>query len=389
MTCELILINENNLVMAVDKTTVLNDEKIFDDVNKIFDFSGKHTMAVMVYGNPDFMSIPMEDFLSNFKDEISTNKYDKLEDLGYSIIDYIEEEYSAYEMDIKLIKYEFLRLFDNFIRDILSENKEKACLESFEEFLDNFDTDKYINVLEDIKDKTEFKSLDDFFNKLTSLFSSPNDYIKDLLYKLFVRMLILKKTGIVIGGYDKLNKNPSFINFELITLLDGEVIKSDFKRINYGGDNLILAFSQTNEIMSFLSGIHPKFQYAFLSGFESYYSDYLGKLDIIKDDVSNNLSNSNEFNINKNEFNDLKLVMRGFDKSYDYLKKEIESIKEDNKNFYLEKLSDLSSSELGFLAKFLIAITNLKYCLNNGYDISDLSFDIALLKHDEFKWFYG
>jgi len=153
-------------------------------------------------------------------------------------------------------------------------------------------------------------------------------------------MLILKKTGIVIGGYDKLNKNPSFINFELITLLDGEVIKSDFKRINYGGDNLILAFSQTNEIMSFLSGIHPKFQYAFLSGFESYYSDYLGKLDIIKDDVSNNLSNSNEFNINKNEFNDLKLVMRGFDKSYDYLKKEIESIKEDNKNFYLEKLSD-------------------------------------------------
>ena len=123
MTCELILVNENNLIMAADKTTVLNNERIFDDVNKIFDFSGKYTMAVMVYGNPDFMSIPMEDFLSNFKEEISYNRYDKLEDLGYSIIDYIEEEYLDYEVDIKLIKYEFLRLFDNFIRDILSENK--------------------------------------------------------------------------------------------------------------------------------------------------------------------------------------------------------------------------------------------------------------------------
>lgn len=388
MTCELILVNENNLIMAADKTTVLNNERIFDDVNKIFDFSGKYTMAVMVYGNPDFMSISMEDFLSNFKEEISYNRYDKLEDLGYSIIDYIEEEYLDYEVDIKLIKYEFLRLFDNFIRDILSENKEKDCLESFEEFLDNFDTDKYINVLENIKNKNEFNSLDDFFNKLTSLFSSSDDYIKDLLYKLFIQMLILKKTGIVIGGYDKLNKNPSFINFELITLLDGEVIKSDFKRIDYNGDNLILAFSQTKEIMSFLSGIHPKFQYTFLSGFESYYNDYLDKLNIIKDDVSNNMSNFNELNINKNEFNDLKLVMKGFSKSYDYLKKEIESIKNDNKNFYLEKLSDLSSKDLGFLAKFLIAITNVKYCLNNGYNISDLSFNIALLKDDKFMWFY-
>ncbi|OWT32911.1 hypothetical protein BGI41_05110 [Methanobrevibacter sp. 87.7] len=301
MTCELVLINENNLIMAADKSTILNDEKIFDNVNKIFDFSGKHVMAVMVYGNPDFMSISMEDLLLDFKDEISYNKYDNLEDLGYSIIDYIEEEYSDYEMDIKLIKFEFLRLFGNFIRDILNDNEEKACLESFEEFLNNFDIDKYKTVFESIKSNKEFKSLDNFFNNLASLFSCSNTYIKDLLYKLFIRMLILKKTGIVIGGYDTISNEPYFINFELITLLDGEVITSDFKKVVYEGDNLILAFSQTKDIVAFLSGIHPKFQYNLFYRIESYYNDYFNKLNIIKEDIIN--SDNKSFNKLKEDIN--------------------------------------------------------------------------------------
>lgn len=417
MTCELLLMNKENIVLAADKTTILNGERIFDDVNKIFDFSGKYPMGFIVYGNPDFMSVPMEDFILNLKNKISVNNYENLEDLGYSLIDFIEEEYLNYKIDINLIKYEFLRLFSHFVKDILNDNGEDLCLKSFEEFLDDFNFEKYNATYNKLIENEEFRDLDKYFTDLALLFTGSKNYVKELLIKMFFRMLVLKKTGVVIGGFDSFNK-PSFINFELITLFGGELIFTDFKRITYDGNNLILAFTQTKEIMNYLTGIHPDFQYDLFEYINDLYFRYLDKLNDFKKNITVNQDNkidsdvthikftdiknrsnsdlNSEYNkldcdsldeIDRDRYSQIKSDISGLNKADNILKDVIEIIKDNNKNDSLDSLSNLSVKELGFYAKSLINITNVKYSINNDYDVYDIPMDIVLINKGGLKWF--
>lgn len=61
MTAEIAVMNKSGVALAADsKVTIGGGIKAFDTVTKIFPLSRVHPVALMVWGNPDFMEYPIE-----------------------------------------------------------------------------------------------------------------------------------------------------------------------------------------------------------------------------------------------------------------------------------------------------------------------------------------
>ena len=69
MTAEVGILNANGVVLAADSAlTMGNSEqmKIFNSGNKIFSLGPSHSVAMMMFGNVQFMGIPWEIIVTGF-----------------------------------------------------------------------------------------------------------------------------------------------------------------------------------------------------------------------------------------------------------------------------------------------------------------------------------
>ena len=62
MTAEIAVLNKNGVALAADSTVTATDRagtKTFDTVNKVFTLSKVHPVAIMVFGNAEFMGFSL------------------------------------------------------------------------------------------------------------------------------------------------------------------------------------------------------------------------------------------------------------------------------------------------------------------------------------------
>lgn len=157
MTAEICLLNKNGLVFAADSAvTVANnqDSKVFNSANKLFSLGDNHDIGIMIYGNADFMGIPWEVVIKEFKHTLEKEKYKTVEDytsLFFDFVKGVKEVKNKVSLSVVVDNYVF-EIFE-FIYDNFQIELSEA-MNSFEnqnnQDYDEFINDVFIDVLEEI-----------------------------------------------------------------------------------------------------------------------------------------------------------------------------------------------------------------------------------------------
>jgi len=79
MTAEVAVVNRGAIALAADSLVTISSEdgpqKTFN-VNKLFTLSKHHPVGVMVYGNAEFLHVPWETIIKQYRKELGKKHFD-------------------------------------------------------------------------------------------------------------------------------------------------------------------------------------------------------------------------------------------------------------------------------------------------------------------------
>jgi hypothetical protein len=85
--------NSLAVALAADSAATVSDgrdNKVYNSANKLFMLSKHHPVGVMVFSSSSLLGIPWETILKMFREELGSKEYDKLEEYGDKLIQYID-----------------------------------------------------------------------------------------------------------------------------------------------------------------------------------------------------------------------------------------------------------------------------------------------------------
>ncbi len=176
MTSEIIIMNKNGVSIAADSVATVNDSKIFNSANKIFNLSKFEPVGIIIYANANLMGIPWEILIKQYRDELADESFEKLSDYGKHFIKFLQnhdlllnEEYQSFFVKTTLNNH-FRVIFDFFreliYKDNQSENngKEGIVFPKAEEIPKLF-KDFLTDFLENIEKEDDFVYGEEFSDK--------------------------------------------------------------------------------------------------------------------------------------------------------------------------------------------------------------------------------
>ena len=69
MTVEIGILNKHAVALAADSKVSVG-RKTYDTANKLFTLSKRHPVGVMIYGNAEFMELPWETLIKQFRSQL-------------------------------------------------------------------------------------------------------------------------------------------------------------------------------------------------------------------------------------------------------------------------------------------------------------------------------
>jgi hypothetical protein len=123
MTSEIILMNKEAIAMAADSAATLTDSKIFQ-ANKIFTLSKYAPVGVMIYGSSQFMGIPWETIIKEYRKILSKQKFDSIEEYANHFLKFLVNDNQMLSKDDQ--KHFFAMYLDGYFSYITDQIKEKV-----------------------------------------------------------------------------------------------------------------------------------------------------------------------------------------------------------------------------------------------------------------------
>lgn len=298
MTAEIAIMNKTAIALASDSAvTIGNRDKFYNTANKLFMLSKFHPVGIMIYNNAEFMGVPWEIIIKQYRTYIRDKELDFLEDYFYDFIEFLnsneilnlkdyEKEYFATNV------ISFLKEVDNEIRqnykEFVEKYQRKPNKNEINLIIKNV-IDNYYNLF---NSKAKLKNLPSNYEKYIN-----NEY-KNIVLRLIDEILLDHKemdsiildnliqccynifikevegplySGLVIAGYGEKNIFPALISGHFYGILNGHVkyILKQRNEINRDNDNCIIPFAQTEIVDTFLTGINPNYLNVLDGAFES------------------------------------------------------------------------------------------------------------------------
>lgn len=284
MTAEISIMNNKGIVLAADSAvtmTIGNSQKPYNTANKLFTLGSKHSIAVMVYGNAEFMGVPWEIIIKEFRKEVRLEALPTLNDYANCFIQFVATR--SYLNNDELSNIYIHNLITNTLNVVLSESQEKvnrilgekyniksneitttinetivailANIMGHRVILDNYDQSSFILKYQDLI--TQILK--------ANIFEEINDELIGNFIELVYRNVVVKNdfivtSGIVFGGYGSDEIFPSNICYEFDFMIDQKIkfIKKEENKIDaIRSTSSISAFAQGDMIWTILKGIDP------------------------------------------------------------------------------------------------------------------------------------
>lgn len=380
MTAEILIMNPSAISMATDSVVTVGDKKTYSGVNKLFMLSNNHPMGIMIYGNANFMEMPMESLIKEYRKICETKEYKTVKEFADNFMIFLKD-YSFSKSDPKEIFEKYLNDFkdkmpDDFINELINDTDD-----ILNKLNSQFDK-KFLNFLK----SKEYGEYDHFFDKIIG--DNPNVYskqkikIKEILQKYFIVFLLLQSTGIVISGFNEEDIYPSFSANNILTIVKDELWFDEiFKKENYKYP-IIQPFAQTDVVNTFLMGVDMNILNSIGHFFKNGINDYTNMIfEIIEKNKK----------LTKKELNNLKNEIIIFNENNNRLLEEYEALIKNlvnsSNNPISNSINALPKEELGNMAESLIHITSLKRKFEEELETVGGDIDVAIIsKGDGFIW---
>lgn len=298
MTAEIAVLNRNAVALAADSAVTLQlpeGPKIYH-ANKLFTLSKYRPVGVMIYGNADFMGVPWDTIIKQYRERLGNRGFRKVQDYAKDFLAFIEKHPSFFPGERQRNScYELTQVWLYRLRARLRKTVELAIKTSgpaSEEavrrmFREIFTED--VAHLRKHKPFPRFSKLGvrDFLRKYRPVIRKA---IKDTLQNLAdaipadhlhegCALAILRdlywygESGVVIAGFGNDEFCPSLCCHTLDSVIGGRlrVLENVDKRSrisNVGMSASVIAFAQSEMVSLFMNGIDDDYA-DFVSSFTS------------------------------------------------------------------------------------------------------------------------
>lgn len=408
MTSEIALLNKRAVALAADSAvTIKEGGKIYNTANKLFCLSEYSPVAIMVYGNSEFMRVPWETIIKLFRKKILRKTHPKLEDYANEFIEFIDKNEIGID---KKEQDEYLRFS---IHTLLEEIKKKT-LENIEKKLSSKALsekeikqiadeiiDKYLN---DFLSKDRLKCIpsgfirsfqikfNEIFNEnLDTVFQEfpLSDISKNKLKKIIIAAINRNNipvwySGIVIAGFGEKQIFPSLRSYKVEALINNRLkyIEENDHNIDISADMgaAIRSFAQTDVVYTFMQGIDFQYRNKKRLYLKKIFDDY--PLVLIK-----NLQELSKISEKRKKKLEVALKSIGNNLFDEYVENMTNYSRKNFIDPVMNIIQVLPTDELASVAESLVNITSFRRKVSMSKETVGGPIDVAIItKGDGFIW---
>ena len=382
MTAEILIMNKSAIAMAADSVITVGNQKTYTGVNKLFMLSNNPPMGIMIYDSADFMNIPLESLIKEFRSKYG-NELNNVQGFMTHFLEFIRK--FALEN-----RGDFQEYFENSLNDLYNQIKMNFIF--FNEL--KKDPNSVVHKVELSGDYKKsffnseiFKKYNPYFKELAEKdFDDNDEEFKNLVVEIYKKLYVINyfnHTGIVIAGFNKGEIFPSFSAYDIYSIFEDEC--KFFKEISSKDNSslpLILPFAQTDVVENFIWGTNNNFLKDIFEIFKRVFESYPFKIiDVLEDDTE---IQKECFKHLKRKINDIVMDKDEFIRPIEVF---LESYAKDSLSPIYLSISALPKEELGNMCESLIHLTSLKRKVDEGLETVGGDVDVAIIsKGDGFIW---
>lgn len=282
MTAEIAIMNKRAIALAADSAVTIGDRsKFYNTANKLFMLSKYEPLGIMIYNNAEFMGIPWDIIIKNYRTQLAEKKKDYLIEYGDDFINKMKDNPYRFE---KYEKKYYLQMILPLIKEINSKI-EKMYFEKVEKLERQLERDELLKISNKIIDSyfSKIKKAKKLENVPEGLCEKIEKSYKDLCRKYIyeyigkeaideehVEKLILmcnmifekdiflsNYTGVVIAGFGEKDTFPVLVCYKVSGYIKGFLkYKVDiYEKVSLELDQCIIPFAQVDIVNTFLRGI--------------------------------------------------------------------------------------------------------------------------------------
>jgi hypothetical protein len=281
MTTEVAVMNKQAVALAADSAGTVaigkdseKREKIYFSENKLFALSKYQPVGIMVYQNAEFMEVPFEIIVKQYRKNLGKKSFATLEEYAKDFIAYIDTETNIFPESAQDRFYMFSAI--DFLGKLNSGWKNLKSKEISKKINETIDKMTQATDLQDLP-KNKVKEIIKKYNDVIHEFINTTSFIKlsETNKRKLMHLCALCATkqtnyprgnyaGVVIAGYGESELFPSVEAYRLYGKFDGifKYIREDEKSEKITRDNnvSIAAFAQRDVVATFMEGIDPDYK---------------------------------------------------------------------------------------------------------------------------------
>lgn len=399
MTAVAGILNKQGVAIAADSAVTVSGiggRKVYNSANKIFTLSKYHPVGISIYNSAQFMGIPWEILIKEYRKQLDTKSFPKLIDYKTDFFEWLKRNsYFLTEKNNDFLFFDFLSFLQTIINEFFRVNKiqnNEIEQEKLSDFLNNYVNNeipkhKKIESLKELN-KDEFlkqlivfipqiiKVLNENFN---SKFVKENfeDELINAYYEYLVHDQFLQFTGLIFTGYGEEELFPRLFPVNISIVINGllryNIDEQKVAIIDNKNNSCIRPFAQTDVIDTILQGISPELNDLssnvfrnFMNGFVNEVKEIKGMPQEVKEQLDK-LNIQNYVNNYQSQFGNI--------------------IRQKYVNPLMGAVSQLSKEDLAEMAESLVYLTYLKRRFTMAEESVGGPVDIAVItKGDGFIW---
>ncbi len=404
MTAEVAILNRSAVALAADSAVTLQlrgQPKIYNGADKIFQLSVDEPVGIMIFGGAEFMSIPLETVVKEFRRSSYCKKMPYIKDYAQAFFRYLE----SLRCPRKVVNGNIEQILSPSLSEIYHEVFRRLMLEGNRgrKSFPAAAADATIPVVREAISKIESKPDSATLSHIsylelarafiTEIESAINNYVPwmvgdpDKTDLIRLCLLLLKKetysagsTGFVFAGFGSKELFPSMQAFDSDGIMRGRVkhhstVYVDIRRTGTGSH--VEPFAQKEMVERFLDGIDPNFD-AYIHG------SMRAMLEGFGDGIVDQFVRGNK----KKKYLAKQAARAGVDAYMkDFAEQSNTTKRDDFRQKVLDMVHFMPKSELGTMAEALVSLTSMKRRVSAEVESVGGPVDVAVISKGEgFVW---
>ncbi|MDA3729941.1 hypothetical protein PBV87_00240 [Niameybacter massiliensis] len=408
MTAQIGVINKKCVALATDSAVTVGygkNIKAFNTAEKLFTLSNNAPVGIMIYNNAEFLGIPWEILIKEYRKKCCSNKYSNLVDYANDFFKFVNEynQFNVLEIRHSILRValthleiildstsrilkEITDVNPSILKEIILDNTNK-----YSSFIDNHLGEFYTNNSNDIMDYyIDFKSIvtnNINMEKIPLDEKELDSIIKYMMKATLSDIYSSNKTGIVIAGYGEEEIFPSIYEYEIelklgdylkYKLIDSTEIGCQLEQDK--NDAAIMTFAQSEMAHTFLTGINPELRGKLIESL----NDIIEPLSIRYKEVCQHMKLQNA-ELNEEQEQAIDTLGQSI------LQSVIEDFQETQQDRHIEPfiqmVKTLDKQQMAELAETLVSLTSFKRKMSMDTETVGGPIDVAIISKGEgFIW---